>query len=143
MLQHLSNVAASLGLPFGERKYTYNSRLAQELGLWAESKGVGHTFHMEAFRSYFAEGKNLAKKDVLLAIAEKAGLKRQPAEKVLLERTFSSNVDADWLLSRTSMVTAVPTFMVNKRTLSGAQPFNDLIRFIEQALGEPLKKKSL
>ncbi len=39
--QRLNQVARELDLPFSERKMTYNSRLAQELAKWAESKGVG------------------------------------------------------------------------------------------------------
>ena len=31
MMRNLRQTAADLGLPFGERKKTYNSRLAQEL----------------------------------------------------------------------------------------------------------------
>ena len=141
MLLHLGNVAKSLGLPFGERKYTYNSRLAQELGLWAEAQGKGHEFHREAFHSYFADGRNLARKDVLISLAEKAGLEKDAAEKVITERTYSDNVDADWQYSRDNSVTAVPTFMIHGRTLSGAQPFSDLLRFIEQTLGKTLKKR--
>jgi hypothetical protein len=35
-MTRLKKVAEELGLPFGERKKTYNSRLAQELGKWAK-----------------------------------------------------------------------------------------------------------
>ena len=55
MMRHLTKTAAALGLPFGEREKTYNSRLAQELGLWAESKDKGDVFHTAAFRAYFAD----------------------------------------------------------------------------------------
>jgi predicted DsbA family dithiol-disulfide isomerase len=133
MLAHLNQVAQSLGLPFGERKKTYNSRLAQELGLWAETKGRGHHFHLAAFHSYFAKGQNLAKKDVLLEIAVTAGLDPTTAEKVIEERSFSDRVLADWQLSRDKGVTAVPTFYMNNSSLTGARPYNDLARFVEMA----------
>ena len=133
MLAHLNQIAQSLGLPFGERKKTYNSRLAQELGLWAETKGRGHDFHMATFHAYFAEGRNLAEKNVLLHIAEKVDLVPSEAEKVLEERSFSSLVLADWQLSRIKGVTAVPTFIINDSSMTGAQPYDDLVRFIEAA----------
>ena len=60
MMRHLKKTAADLGLPFGKREKTYNSRLAQELGLWAESKNKGDEFHAAAFRAYFVDGKNIA-----------------------------------------------------------------------------------
>ncbi len=65
----LKQKATELGLPFGDRKRTYNSRLAQELGLWAESKDRGDAFHMAAFKAYFVDGKNLAQKEVLVDLA--------------------------------------------------------------------------
>jgi len=41
MMVRLKNAADAEGLPWGTRKMTYNSRLAQELGKWAEEKGRG------------------------------------------------------------------------------------------------------
>ena len=137
MLAHLNQVAQSLGLPFGTRKMTYNSRLAQELGLWAETRGKGHRFHLAAFHAYFAKGQNLAKKDVLLEIAAAAGLDPAEAEKVIEERSFSARVLADWQLSRDKGVTAVPTFIINDSSLTGARPYNDLARFVESAGAMP------
>lgn len=45
MLARLQQVAGAEGLPFGERTMTYNSRLAQELGKWAEEMDAGDCFH--------------------------------------------------------------------------------------------------
>ncbi len=39
VMARLKAVARELGLPFGDRAMTYNSRLAQELGHWAETEG--------------------------------------------------------------------------------------------------------
>jgi len=55
--------------------------LAQEMGKWAEEKGKGDEFHDAVFRTYFADGKNIAKKDVLLEMAKKVGL-LNPAQKI-------------------------------------------------------------
>jgi len=133
MLSHLHQVAESLGLPFGNRTMTYNSRLAQELGLWAETQGSGPTFHMAAFHAYFAEGKNLAQRDVLLDLAERAGLDPAKAAGILDTRAYRHAVDADWRLSREKGVTAVPTFIVNGRSLTGARPYSDLEAFVRNA----------
>ncbi len=140
MLRHLQEVADSLGLPFGERHNTYNSRMAQELGLWAESQGRGHAFHMAAFHAYFAAGKNLADRHVLLDLAGKAGLDRTAAEQVVEKRSFRAAVDADWHLAREKGVTAVPTFIINGKSLTGARPYKDLERFVQTAAG-PLPRK--
>ena len=129
-MQRLKNKAAELGLPFGERRNTYNSRLAQELGSWAESKNRGDAFHMAAFKTYFVEGKNLAKFPVLLDLAASVGLPREEAEAVLSTRAFKDPVDEDWAISRARGITAVPTFVINHDKLVGAQPYEALEEFM-------------
>lgn len=130
MMAQLKTTAAKLGLELGDRKKTYNSRLAQELGLWAETQGKGHAFHLAAFRAYFAAGKNIADKNVLLDLAESAGLPEAEAREVIEHRTFSDAVDQDWELSREKGVNAVPTFFMGLDRLVGAQPYEVLDKMV-------------
>ncbi len=123
--------ANEAGLPFGERDRTFNSRLAQELGKWAESNDKGDSFHHAVFSAYFADGINIAKIPALLDLAVSAGLSRREAELILVERTFKADVDEDWLLSKKNGITAVPTFVLNKERLVGAQPFEMLENLME------------
>ena len=129
-MRRLRDKAAELGLPLGERKKTYNSRLAQELGIWAESKNRGDAFHMAAFKAYFVDGKNIAKIPVLLDLAASVGLPQEEAETVLLTRAFKNPVDEDWAISKTRGITAVPTFVINQDKLVGAQPYEKLEKFM-------------
>lgn len=131
MLARLKQVAADEGLPFGYRHYTYNSRKAQELGKWAETRGKGDMFHLTAFHAYFAEGKNIAETPVLLDMAESAGLNRNEAAKVLENRTFKDAVDADWALSRKMNIKAIPCFAAGNQILSGAQPYEMLEKMLK------------
>lgn len=126
MMRHLRQKAAELGLPFGDRKKTYNSRLAQELGAWAESKNRGDVFHTAVFRAYFVQGKNIAKVQTLQDLAASVGLSRDEAAAVLSTRTFKAAVDADWALSKKKGITAVPTFVLNQDRLVGAQSYEVL-----------------
>ena len=130
MLAHLKNVAGGLGLPFGDREMTYNSRLAQELGKWAESQGAGDAFHHAAFRAYFVEGKNIAEVPVLVRTAESVNLSGEDALAILQDRTYKDAVDSDWQRSYESKVTAVPTFACNHQTLVGAQPYKALEKLL-------------
>jgi len=123
-------VAADLGLPWGERKKTFNSRLAQELGKWAESKGRGDLFHHAVFRAYFVDGINIAQKETLIKLAESADLPGKEAEEVLQTRKFGSEVDADWSLSHRRGITAVPTFVIGDQAVVGAQPYEVLEEFL-------------
>jgi len=131
MMHNLRKTAADLGLPLGERKKTYNSRLAQELGLWAESKNKGDAFHTAAFKAYFVDGKNIGKIPVLVDLAASVELPREEAAAVLATRAFKAAVDADWSLSQEKGITAVPTFVMNQDKLVGAQPYEMLERLME------------
>ena len=131
MMRHLIETAAGLGLSIGKREKTYNSRLAQELGLWAESKNRGDEFHMAAFKAYFVDGKNLAKISVLMDIAGSVGLSEKEAVKVLDSRTFKAAVDSDWDLSRKKGITGVPAFLITQDILVGAQPYEMLAKFVQ------------
>lgn len=85
---------------------------------------------MAAFKAYFVDGKNIAKIPVLLDLAESVGLPREETETVLSTRSFKDPVDEDWAISNAKGITAVPTFMINKDKLVGAQPYETLEKFI-------------
>jgi len=131
-MMQLKATAEGFGLPLGDRKMTYNSRLAQEIGLWAETKGRGHEFHMEAFAAYFAEGRNIAQKEVLLDLIKESGLDPEEGETVIDDRSFSEAVDADWERSRNMGITAVPTFLMGLDRLVGAKPYATLKGLVEK-----------
>ena len=111
MMLRMRGLMAEEGLPYGERKKTYNSRLAQELAKWAETQPGGEKIHDALFRAYFVDGLNLAQGDVLLDVAKAVGLDGEEAARALDERPYRSAVDADWQRSRQLGVTGVPTFV--------------------------------
>jgi len=129
-IARLKKVAEELGLPLGERKKTYNSRRAQELGKWAESRGKGDEFHDAVFRAYFADGKNIARTTVLAAIVKGMGLSEKEVREVLKKRTFQDAVDSDWELAYQLGISSVPTFVVDDEAVVGAQPYEVLEQFL-------------
>ncbi len=131
IISRLRQVADGLGLPLGERKKTYNSRLAQELAKWAESEGKGDPFHEAVFRAYFVDGKNIGKVDELAPLAKSMGLPEKEARSVLELRTFKEAVDSDWLRSRARGITAVPTFIIDHQSVVGFQPYEVLEAFLK------------
>ncbi len=121
------------GLPYGERTMTYNSRLAQELGKWADTQPGGEALHDAMFRAYFVEARDISQLAVLLEIAERVGLPVDAAREVLERRTFKAAVDADWALSRQYGVTGVPTFVAGRHGVVGAQPYEALEELVRRA----------
>jgi predicted DsbA family dithiol-disulfide isomerase len=124
------------GLPYGERTHTYNSRLAQELGKWADTQPGGEAIHDALFRAYFVDARDISKPEVLLDIAAKVGLPVDAAREVLEKRTFKDAVDADWKLSREYGITGVPTFVAGRYGVVGAQPYENLEQLVEKAAAE-------
>jgi predicted DsbA family dithiol-disulfide isomerase len=131
-MAHLQATAEQYGLKMGKRTRTYNSRLAQEVGLWAQTSGHGHAFHMAAFEAYFVEGENISSKKVLLKLIKQSGLDPAEGEAIMDNREFSDAVDADWELSRSVGITAVPTFRMGLDTLVGAKPYAQLKQMVEK-----------
>jgi predicted DsbA family dithiol-disulfide isomerase len=120
------------GLPYGDRKMTFNSRLAQELGKWAETQPGGEAIHDALFRAYFVDGRNVGDADVLVDVAKSVGLDEAKAREVLEKRTHKAAVDADWEKSRLYGVTGVPTFVMGERGVVGAQPYEVLEQLVQQ-----------
>jgi predicted DsbA family dithiol-disulfide isomerase len=121
------------GLPYGERTHTYNSRLSQELGKWADTQPGGEAFHDAMFRAYFVDARDISNPDVLLEIVDKVGLPVDAAREVMEKRTFKDAVDADWKLSRQYGITGVPTFVVGTRGVVGAQPYEVLEQLVRDS----------
>jgi predicted DsbA family dithiol-disulfide isomerase len=137
-MARLKKVAKELDLPWGERKKSYNSRLAQELGKWAEAKGKGDEYHDAVFRAYFVDGKNIAKTDVLMGLVRAVGLPENEAGEALQMRAFKESVDSDWTLVDKLGISSVPTFVVDGEAVAGAQSYEVLEQFL---LDKGVKRK--
>jgi len=120
------------GLPYGERTMTYNSRLAQELGKWADTQPGGEAIHDAFFRAYFVEARDISRPEVMLEIVKQVGLSVDAAREVLEKRTFKDAVDGDWKLSRQYGVTGVPTFVVGGQGVVGAQLYEVLEQLVRE-----------
>ena len=120
------------GLPYNvERRWSYNSRLAQELTKWAETKGKAEQIANALFRAYFVDVKNIGKPELLAKIAAENGLPADEATDVLSSRLFKELVDDDWRRCAAVGVNAVPTFLAGRYLMVGAQPYEELERLVE------------
>lgn len=129
----MQQLMAAEGLPYGDRTMTYNSRLAQELAVWAQTQPAGNAIHTALFQAYFVDGINIADVDNLLAVAENVGLDVTRAREVLTTRSMSDAVDEDWRRSRELGVTGVPTFVAGEKGVVGAQTYESLETLLMQA----------
>ena len=124
-------MAEELGLPLGDRKMTYNSRLAQELAKWAESKGKGDPFHEAVFRAYYVNGINIGKVDELVGLAKSVGLPEKEARSVLEQRTLQGSRGRGLVPLSPVGDHRVPTFVMDHQSIVGAQPYEALEQFLK------------
>jgi predicted DsbA family dithiol-disulfide isomerase len=133
MYARMKGLMDAEGLPYGRRTHTYNSRLAQELGKWADTQPGGDKIHDKLYRAYFVDSRTIGDIDVLVEIAQSVGLPAEEARAVLTERRFKDAVDADWAKSHQYGVTGVPTFVAARHGVVGAQPYEVLEQLVEKA----------
>lgn len=149
MQERMKMLMRQEGLEYADRTRTYNSRLAQELGKWADQAGAPQ-IHDALYRAYFVEGTNLAKIDALVKVAERVGLPGDEARRVLETRAMQKAVAADWARARSLGITGVPTFVVDRSGVVGAQPYEVLEHLVvsagaerrEPSAGEPPADRS-
>lgn len=133
MYQRMKGLMDAEGLPYERRTHTYNSRLAQELGKWADTQPGGGAIHDKLYRAYFVEKRNIGDPEILIEIAASVGLPAEEARAVLAERRFKDAVDADWAKSHRYGVTGVPTFVAERYGVVGAQPYEVLEELVAKA----------
>ncbi len=133
MYARMKGLMDAEGLPYGRRTHTYNSRLAQELGKWADTQPGGEAIHDALYRAYFVDNRNIGDPEILVEIAQSVGLPADEARAVLTERRFKDAVDADWAKSHSYGVTGVPTFVAARYGVVGAQPYEVLVQLVEKA----------
>jgi len=118
-------------LQYNQRSHTYNSRLAQELAKWADSRPGFEAIHGALYRAYFVDGLNIGDPAVLIRVAESVGLPADEARDVLADRTFKEAVDEDWERASRSGITGVPSFIAGKYKVVGAQPYDILAQLVQ------------
>lgn len=134
--ERMIRIAAEHGLPFGRREKSFNSRRAQELKKWAESRNRGEQFHAAVFKAYFVHGLNISDLGVLSDIAESIGLDPAEARDVAAHKYFRKAVDSDWAYCRSCGIAAVPTFAAAGQRLVGAQSYAALKKLVTSSASE-------
>ncbi len=137
-MAELQTIASDLGLPFGQRTHTYNSRRAQELGKWAEQQGRGADYRAAVYRAYFADGKNIADVDVLITLCHELGLPQSEARDVLEQSLFAAAVDDDWQRVAQFGVRSVPSRVYQNQLLVGYQPADKLKQLLGRSFPQQL-----
>lgn len=131
-MQQLEKIAASHGLTLSKRTTISDSRLAQELGKWAQTQGKLEAYHDAVYKAYFADGLDISDESVLLEITDSLHLSREDARSVLQNRRFKQAVDEDWLRSEELNIMVAPTYIFHQDRLAGSQSFEALEKLLQK-----------
>lgn len=120
---------------FDKIERTPNTLDAHRLIWLASQTGVQDAVVEALFQSYFVEGKDLSKTDVLIDIVAAAGLNRYEAIELLKGDRGLAHIPASAKMSQELQITGVPFFLINRElALSGAQPSDTFIAAFQHVI---------
>ncbi|MCB9625913.1 MAG: DsbA family oxidoreductase [Sandaracinaceae bacterium] len=136
----LTSLGESLGFAFrfSEDSRIYNTWKAHQLLHWAhETAGARAQIELQLalFSAYFTAGEPIDQVEVLARVAEQAGLPAQEAADVLYDERYAGLVRAEAEAFRDKGIHAVPSVVINGRSLlTGAQSEDVFVRALTRAL---------
>lgn len=130
--------AAGLGLRYDYDKVVVGSSFhAHRLLQYAKGQGKGDAMKERLFRAYFTEGKHLADKPTLVALAKEVGLNADEVRYELESDAWMREVRADEQEAREIGVSGVPFFAFDRRfAVGGAQRSAVFLQALEKAWAE-------
>ena len=138
MNTRVTEVAAGEGLGFrldiARRGNTFDAHRLLHL---AGERGVQDELKERLLAAYQTGGLPIADHETLVALATEVGIEEAEAQAVLAGDAFAGEVRADEADARRLGVTAVPTFVVDRRFgVSGAQPAEALLALLDKGWAE-------
>jgi predicted DsbA family dithiol-disulfide isomerase len=122
-----------LGFKFDmeRRTHIYNTFDAHRLLHWAGTQGRQLALKHALFAAYFTAGRDLSNHEVLVEVAQQAGLDPQRARQILQSDEYEKDVRERERFYTDRGIHAVPAVIINDRHLiQGGQP----VEFFEQTL---------
>lgn len=123
--EYIRQRVAELGFTFDwtKRQRTWNTFDAHRLLHWAGLEGQQRALKHALLRANFTEGRNVSDHDVLVEVAESAGLSADQARVILEAGTYAEEVREAEQFFQQNGITGVPAIIINQRHLiTGGQP---------------------
>ena len=131
--------AAELGfsMKMAEGSRIYNTFDAHRLLYWAGIEGRQSAVKHALFAAYFTDGRNPGDVDVLVDVAEQAGLDGAAARDVIVSGRYAEEVRAEERRWTSQGIAAVPAVIIDgKYLISGGQPAAAFERALRSIAGE-------
>ena len=108
-----------------------NTALAHRVVAIARRQGVAEAVVDALFSALFEQARDISDRETIIAVAVDAGMASDDLRAHLAAGAATADVEADFGLASHIGVTGVPLFVVDNRGLSGAQPPENIIRFLD------------
>jgi predicted DsbA family dithiol-disulfide isomerase len=137
MYDNLRLAGAPYGITFCDRTRTSNSRQALEAGEFARDQGKDHLFHDRIFKTFFEEGQDIGRLEVILQIGAEIGLNTGELAEALKDGRYLDRLEQVQAEARLKVIRSVPTFIINgSERIVGAQPLNKFRAFLSAVAAE-------
>ena len=125
------------GITVNEGPFGISSRPALVGAKFAEAHGLGHDYHLAVLSAYFMQAQDISDLNVLADIAEQVGLNPADFRAALNDPAAIAAVEADVDQAHQLGLNGVPALVFQQKYLvSGAQPYETLVKVVEQLLGQ-------
>ena len=122
-----------MGVVFGNLTILSNSRLALMASEYARDLGRYDSFHKNIFHSYFTEGLDIGKADVIATVAGKSGLDEKETISAVRDGRYASRLNETRKEGQLIGLTGVPLFVIeNKYQIVGAQPIETFHYYLDK-----------
>lgn len=134
MRSHAEEIGLTINVENLEEINTFN---AHRLVKYAEKQGKELAVIDLLFKSYFCDGENIGDKNVLLSIAEKAGLDDKEVDSLLCLNKYGRAVQNDELIAKEIGIEDVPFFIFNEQlAVAGIQTVELFKNVLEESWEE-------
>ena len=131
--EHVQRMADDEKLDMSRPPFRSNSHLALVADLFARDHGLQEPFHTNMFKAYWQEHRNIGQRDVVLDVARQSGLDAAQLEKAIDDGRYEQELASVYDECNTYGITGVPTFIIGRYMVVGAQPYEVLERALNVA----------
>jgi predicted DsbA family dithiol-disulfide isomerase len=129
-------MAQDEGLDMSRPPFRSNSHLALVADLFARDAGKQEPFHTNMFKAYWQEHRNIGDREVVLDVARQSGLDAAALAQAIDDRRYEQELAGVCDECNRYGITGVPTFIIGRYMVVGAQPYEMLERALDLAKQE-------
>ncbi|MHB8619227.1 MAG: DsbA family oxidoreductase [Chloroflexota bacterium] len=123
---NLQRMAADEGLTMNRPAVRANSHLALIAGAFAQDCGRPEPFHKNMLDAYWQQQRNISLREVVLDVARESGLDAEELARAIDERRYEAELAAVYDECHRYGISGVPTFIIGRHMVVGAQPYEVL-----------------